>query len=141
MHEAPQSRLAHNAMTGDDERNGIAAASLANGLRTGADLCGQLTIALRLATGDVQHRLPHIALVMRAVEFERQVDLMLRISQIGFQFSADRFGHFARWRLKFSALWQEFDAQQIRVGTTDTELAEGGGDDGLEFHARIISEM
>src|SRR5512135_2877516 len=93
MHETTQPGLAYDAMTRDDDGYRIVATSLTDRLCAGTDLCRQLAIAHRFTARNFQHRLPDIALVMRTIKLEGQVDLVFGIGQISFQFSADRFRH------------------------------------------------
>ena len=139
MHEAAQPRLANHAMTGNDERDGIAAACLADCLRAGIDLRGQLAVTSGLAAGNSQHRLPYLALVMRAVELEGKINLEIGMRQIGLQLPTDFPRHRTRRRQLSYSCRKKLDAQQIRVRAADAKLAERRWNNGLELHARIIS--
>src|SRR6185312_15307236 len=63
-----------HAMAGDEDRQRVAPASLADGARLRAELLGELAIASRQAIGDVAHGVPDAELERRSRGVERQVE-------------------------------------------------------------------
>src|SRR6185437_9140601 len=73
----------HHAVAWDDDRQGIAAAGLANVARLGAEGAGELAIAACLAIGDGRHEPPHLLLERRARRRQRQIESTPLAGEIG----------------------------------------------------------
>src|SRR5688572_6507493 len=83
--EAAQAVRGDDAMAGDDDRQAVVAARLADGARVRADLARELAVSARAAARNRAHRNPHATLQFGALDQQRQVELPVRVLAIALE--------------------------------------------------------
>lgn len=141
MHEPAQPGLAHYAMAGNDNGNGILTAGLADCARAGTEPHSQFAVGLRLSAWNGLHGLPHFALVLSTIQLERQIEAGIRISEIGFELRADLICQCTARSLCPRVRRKEIDAQQHLIRAADAEPSERNCENRLIVHADMITEM
>lgn len=101
MHETAQAMFAQHAMTGNDDRQGIRAASLADGQCSRAKQVCQCAIGLRVAAWNVDKRLPDTLLEKGSRRTDGQIETECRLVQVGLKLTA---GFFCDGVLRYGVL-------------------------------------
>ena len=116
-------------MARDDERNRIRTARATYRSGTAPEQLRELTVSSRASAGDGCDRIPYPLLKRRASCGVRQVEGVLRITQISVQLCAS----FARQRIRGCDAsrihWQIVDAYDTTLGCAKTDMREGGRHD------------
>src|SRR5688500_13685013 len=85
MREAANAVGSNHAVAGNDDRQPVVAAGLADGARIGAELARQLAVGARAAARDRAHGVPHPALQRRALDQQRQVEARVGVLAVMLQ--------------------------------------------------------
>ena len=79
MHEATDPGTADDAMTGDDERNRICPARLADGAWRRIEFCRDVAVGTYGPGGNLLHRAPNALGMGATVQCQRQIENEMRI--------------------------------------------------------------